>query len=183
MESGDHALALAFINKADATPIRGEDKLVKGWISAIQAEVHASLHEETACQIALDRAESQIESGVTNDRYWTGFGASRLTGYRSVCLLRLGKPQRALTLLNASLQQLEPQSERRRARILADMATAHAKLGEVEEACQLAGDALIVARKTRQSAVEPRLQRFRTAVGPWQDHAAVRHFDEQLLLA
>ncbi len=183
LENGDSMRALALISKAEATPIPGEDKLLQGWISAIQAEVHASLHEETACQIALDRAESQIESGGVSDRYWTGFGASRLTGYRSVCLLWLGKPQQALVHLNALLEQLEPQSERRRARILADMATAYAQLGEVDEACQLAGNALTVARKTRQVAVEPRLQRFRTAISPWQDHAGVRHFDEQLLLA
>jgi hypothetical protein len=97
--------------------------------------------------------------------------------------VRLGLPKQALAILNASLDHLTPQAERRRAHILADMATAHAQLQEVDEACRLAGEAPTVSRRAQHGAVASRLQRFRETVSPWQDHAAVRHFDEQLLLA
>lgn len=183
LETGDAARALALVKKASATPIPGEDTIIRGWISAIRAETHSILRDDVACQIALDGAESQLQQGANNDRYWTGFSTSRLADYRGVCYVRLEQPKHALDILSTSLAQLTPQAERRHARILADMATAQAQLGEVEEACRLAGEALTVAQRVRHDAVMPRLQRFREAVTPWQEHVAVRQFDEQLLLA
>jgi tetratricopeptide (TPR) repeat protein len=183
LETGDTARALAFVEKANSRPIPSEDRLIRSWIGAIRAEVHASLPDETTCQIALEQAQSQLETGVNNDRYWTGFGAARLADYRGVCYVRLGQPHQALAILGDSLAQLGPQAERRRGRILADMATAHAQLGEVDEACRLAGEALAVSQRAQHSVVVPRLQRFRVTISPWQDHTAVRRFDEQLLIA
>lgn len=174
---------MTLMEKANTAPVPAEHAVVRSWISAIQAEVHACLNDETACQIALEHSDAQLENNMGYDRFQTGFGVSRLAGYRGVCYVRLGQPKQAPAILSKSLQELAPLSERRCARILADMATTHAQLGEVEEACHLAGEALTDSRRVRHNAVVPRLQRFRETVSPWQDHAAVHHFDEQQLLA
>src|SRR5262249_23695784 len=145
-----------------------------GWVKVIEAEAHANLQDQASCQQALHAAESLAHGGTLDaDAYWTGFNPSRMAGYIGVCYVRLKQPEKALTALQQALVLMSTSSVRRRPRILSDMAHAHVQQGEIEEACRLADEALAMARHTQNVMVLPRLKRFRQAVEPWKDMAAV----------
>jgi hypothetical protein len=95
----------------------------------------------------------------------------------------LGKPDEALVSLEQSLKLMETGALRRRPRILTDMAFAHVQRYEIEEACRLASEALATSRSTGNTMVISRLDKLHHALEPWRTSAAVRDFDEQLLLA
>jgi hypothetical protein len=70
-----------------------------------------------------------------------------------------------------------------RPRLLTALATAHARQGDIEEACQLGTDAL---RLATQQEVGPNLQdvrKLRIELEPWRDSGPVRTLDERLALA
>jgi hypothetical protein len=67
-----------------------------------------------------------------------------------------------------------------RPRLLAALATAHVREGNVDEACRIGADALVLAGRQQ---VAPNLQdvrRLRLDLEPWRDTQAVRELDEQL---
>jgi hypothetical protein len=77
---------------------------------------------------------------------------------------------------------LDPEVIKTRPRLMAALATAHVRQGNIDEACRLGADALDLA--TRQQ-VAPNLQdvrRLRLDLEPWRETQAVKELDEQLAL-
>jgi tetratricopeptide (TPR) repeat protein len=183
-ESGQLDRALILVQRANDVAQHTDNSLSRAWMKAIEAEVHANLHDANWAETALGAAkEVYSQQTASDDVYWTGFNASRLAGYKGICLVRLGKPDEALMSLEQSLNLMETGSLRRRPRILTDMAFAHVQRYEIEEACRLASEALATSRATGNTIVISRLEKLHHALGPWRTSAAVRDFDEQLLLA
>jgi tetratricopeptide (TPR) repeat protein len=182
-EQGDIRAAMLLLARADVTAQQSGKRALQAWIKAIEAEAHATRRDDTACKHALEDAETILaDPGTEEAPYWTAFSAARLAGYRGICSVRLGEPEAALVAMQDSLQQAGS-SVRRRPRVLTDMATAHIQLGAIEQACDLASEALVLTKQTQNRMMIPRLRKFRRALDPWQDTQAVRQFDEQFLLA
>lgn len=98
-------------------------------------------------------------------------------------MARLDKPQDAQEVLASALASLDPEAMKTRPRLLTALATAHARQGDIEEACQLGTDAL---RLAAQQEVGPNLQdvrKLRIELEPWRDSGPVRSLDERLALA
>jgi tetratricopeptide (TPR) repeat protein len=183
-ESGQLDRALILVQRANDVARHTGNGLSRAWIKAIEAEVHANLHDVRLAEMALVAAEEIYSQQVASDDvYWTGFNASRLAGYKGICLVRLEKPDEALVSLGHSLKLMETGVLRRRPRILTDMAFAHVQRHEIEEACCLASEALATSRASGNRIVISRLDKLHHALDPWRTNGAVRDFNEQLLLA
>jgi hypothetical protein len=178
----DQALALLNAAERDATP--SESRQIRAWIAAITAECYAALAIADDSERALDRAKMhRIGSQSTADSYWSGFTESRLLGYQSACAVRLNQPEKAVSAIQASLDTIIVGDDRRRLRLLVDLAHAHAAMNQIDEACAVATNALEGCIETDNRVVQARLHAFRATLEPWHKQPSVRAFTEQLLLA
>jgi hypothetical protein len=64
---------------------------------------------------------------------------------------------------------------------LADLATALIQLGEVEEGCRRANQALRLAMELRHAVSVDRIRDLDRHLAPWQDTPAVKAFREELV--
>jgi tetratricopeptide (TPR) repeat protein len=111
------------------------------------------------------------------------FSPARLIGERGVALARLQRPQAAQQVLESALASLDPEVIKTRPRLMAALATAHVRQGNIDEACRLGSEALDLAARQQ---VAPNLQdvrRLRMELEPWRKTRAVRELDDQLALA
>jgi hypothetical protein len=100
-----------------------------------------------------------------------------------VALARLHQPQAAQQVLESALASLDPEVIKTRPRLMAALATAHVRQGNIDEACRLGSEALDLAARQQ---VAPNLQdvrRLRLDLEPWRKTRAVKELDEQLALA
>jgi hypothetical protein len=98
-------------------------------------------------------------------------------------LARLHQPQAAQQVLESALASLDPEVIKTRPRLMAALATAHVRQGNIDEACRLGSEALDLAARQQ---VAPNLQdvrRLRLDLEPWRKTRAVKELDEQLALA
>jgi tetratricopeptide (TPR) repeat protein len=109
------------------------------------------------------------------------FDAAKLKGYYGLCYLQLQQPQQAVGELTAAVNALNPTLRKHRCTALADLATALIQLGEVEEGCRRASQALKLAMELRHAVSVDRIRELDRHLAPWQDTPAVKMFREQLL--
>jgi tetratricopeptide (TPR) repeat protein len=166
-------------NQTDGTPD------VRSWLATVQAEAYVSLGDEKGCRRALTTArEAMSHVDDANEQQPRPrvpfFDETRLAAEEGLCLSRLGKAREAQELLEASIQRLEPNRVKPRARLLAALGMAYAQQGEVEAASRVASEALHLAR---MQGVEPNLQdvqELRKQLDPWKHTTAVRELDERM---
>lgn len=157
------------------------------WLALVEAEVHAHLGDEVACDASIQAAKHLSEHELLGeDRYATGFSPSRLAGYEGACFVRLRKPERALPALQRALALLDPHAIRRQSTIITDMGIAHAQQGNIQEACTLANQALTITVQTKSRAVLERVRTLHQELEPWKGTKEVkdlsRHLDKMAAL-
>jgi tetratricopeptide (TPR) repeat protein len=165
---------------ADANPS------TRAWLIGLEAEAHALAGNERAALEALDAADAVMvgtdDEDTSRRPRATFFGQARLISERGVALARLQRPEAAQQVLEAALGSLDAEVVKTRPRLLAALATAHVRQGNIDEACRLGVNALDLA--ARQQVV-PNLQdvrRLRLDLEPWRHAQAVKELDEQLAL-
>ena len=100
-----------------------------------------------------------------------------------MALARLQRPQVAQRVLASALASLDLEVIKTRPRLMAALATAHVRQGNLDEACRLGSEALDLAARQQ---VAPNLQDvrwLRLDMEPWRKTRAVKELDEQLALA
>jgi hypothetical protein len=134
--------------------------------------------DERSTLRALDEADTAMsktgEEDTSRRPRVAFFNRTYLIGERGVALARLEQPEAAQEVLEDALSSLDPEAVKTRPRLLAALATAHLRQGNIDHACRLGGDALGLA--TRQQ-VGPNLQdvrRLRLELEPWRDSRAVK---------
>jgi transcriptional regulator with XRE-family HTH domain len=153
------------------------------WIASMEAEAYANLNEERACFQTLGQAEHIAERlGNKEDPYGIKFDYARFLGYKGVCHLRLQQPAEALSALSGIAGPSGAISSRQSSIVMTDLAAAYSQLGEVEEACKLATQALTKVDQTKSLLVIQRLLDVRHDMKPWQTSPAVKELDKQLVL-
>lgn len=159
----------------------------RAWLITLEAEAHALAGNERAAPIALDAADTAMASAAEEDNARRPraafFSPARLIGERGVALARLQRPQAAQQVLESALASLDPEVIKTRPRLMAALATAHVRQGNIDEACRLGSEALDLAARQQ---VAPNLQdvrRLRMELEPWRKTRAVRELDDQLALA
>jgi hypothetical protein len=97
-----------------------------------------------------------------------------------VALARLGRPAAAQRVMEAALGAPEPEMVKIRPRLLAALATAHVREGNIDEACRIGADALALADRQQVTTNLQDVRRLRLDLEPWRDTHAVKELDEQL---
>jgi tetratricopeptide (TPR) repeat protein len=183
--SGRQVEAIDLITQARTLAAKASDPTTKGWLAAVEGELRARSGNVRACLAALDAAERALQ-GVERDNpsRWIGVGAfdaAKLKGYYGVCYLQLEQPEKAAEELTRALDSLEPALRKHRCTALADLATALIRLGEIDEGCRRASQALTLAIELRHAVSVDRIRELDRHLAPWRDAPTVKAFREQLM--
>jgi hypothetical protein len=177
---GDPREALALLGEGADLAGRSPS-VVTAMVAASQARAHAIGRDEAAALAALERAERALDRAAPGERRLFAFSDAQLAFYRTSCHIRLDRSDadqaaaHALELYRASPHYMDPTLVR------FDLATWYVQRGEVEEACRVGHDALLVIPAAHRTG--PVVQRAHELLGglePYQATPAVRDFAEQL---
>ncbi len=130
---------------------------------------------------ALDQAEHDL-AAVGNDQdarrpRLTFFDEAYLIGERGTTLARLGEARESL---DHALSTLDLNMVKSRPRLLAALARTYVTDGDIDEACRIATEALVIVDHLQ---VEPNLGavlELRQELEPWAASAPVHDLDERL---
>jgi tetratricopeptide (TPR) repeat protein len=185
LHAGNGGAALRVFDTAKDLASHGVPAAVTSWIYEAVGEAYGLRGERRPGIAALTTAERQFD-GVTVDNtpVWLSFfnadcHAARLKGR---CLMRLDQPKEALSALHEALTILPSTFVRERSGTLIDLAYAHVHLKQVEDACHVASQADVLARRTRSERNRRRLRQLLVDLMPWTQLACVRDLYRQVLL-
>lgn len=175
--------ALDLLDGARSSAVKAASPVLTSWVVAVEAEIYA-LAGDTAALSALDHAQSALERVVPEEipPWLDYYDAQRLEGCKGFDYLQLGRPDEARLVLEGALASLGPSAVKQRGVVSIDLATAYVHLGELEEACRLAGQVAELLRLTGYATSAQCLQSFRVQVAPWHNDQMVKDLDEQLAL-
>ena len=165
----------------DVHQVHLEQTRVLCWLAVVEAEIYAHLGKRDACEHALNRARTHLnDEPLGDDRYATGFNASRFAAYEGACFVRLRQPDRALPALEQALTLLDASAIRRQSTVLTDMGIAYAQQGQMQRACHAAFEALVLTTQTRSHAVLERVRSIHTELAHWKVTDEVQELETQL---
>jgi tetratricopeptide (TPR) repeat protein len=180
--TGRRVEAIDLVTLARRLAAEGDGTTTRGWLAAVEGELRARSGNTRGCLAALEAAERALKTSTPDS--WVGIGAfdaAKLKGYYGLCYLQLRRPDEAVRELTGALDALDPALRKHRCTALADLATAMIDLGEVEEGCRRAGQALNLAIELRHAVSVDRIRDLDQRLAPWPDAGAVRAFREQLV--
>jgi tetratricopeptide (TPR) repeat protein len=151
------------------------------WLAALEAELHAGLGDAKAVRAALRRAERAVERARPEARRpgIDFFTPARLPAYMGSCYMLLGQAKLAQRFSSEALRLLGPRA-RSRWFVRLDLATTLVQQGELEEACSVASQSLVVLSGDDWTLrLEQRVQDFRQTLEPFATADAVRTFNEE----
>jgi len=147
--SGDPGAGVAFAAAA-SDAAAGAHPRTRGWVSAVESEMHAIAGDEPGAMRALAAAETAL-AGPMPETPWKGIGAftpAKLTAYRGSALMRLHRYGLAQAVLLDALGQLDPVQAKHRCTAHVDLANAYARDGRPDQAASHAGLALDIIDET-----------------------------------
>ncbi|WP_327175754.1 hypothetical protein [Streptomyces sp. NBC_01335] len=163
--------AAQILGAAERLAGRGDSSLsTRHWVASVQAEAYAGLGDLSACERAMDQAETvrDLAAGSVNDG-WLRFDGARLAEERGSRYLRLGRIHLAENALKHALDQAalaSGQSYRRRGAVLADLAAIGAKRRDVEQVVTYGSEAVDLARASASGYIARKLQALCDEFGP-----------------
>jgi len=166
---GDPLDGLAYARQAVSIASRGDvHPRTRGWVCAVESEMHATTGDETSFRRALDIAEDQL-AGPMPDEPWKGIGAfslAKLTAYRGGGLMRLGRYPDAQAHLTAALGQLDLVHAKHRCTAHVDLAAAFAADRKPDQAAHHSMAALDIIATTGHANSLRRIGRVAGMIGP-----------------
>ena len=182
LEGRPHA-ALALANQAVTTAGAGRGGSLQAWLLGQQAVALAEVKDGPGSMAALAAAEGALARGTEDDPAWMyEFDYPRLTAVRGDCLLRLDRPADAEQAFQQALAERSHRGGRSEVELLTGMATATARQGRVEEACDLGMQSLDLAAADSELGIS-RVRQLRRELDRWHDTDAVAALDARLAVA
>ncbi len=157
-----------------------DDKHITIWLTAMEAEIQAKMGKQDDCLASLKSAARLRDLPEQKPFYWIHFDVSLLAGYEGACFLRLAKPIEAHRALTQALTMLDATTNRRKPRLLVDLARAYVQQGEIEAACASLLQATDLLHSIKSPLTHKRLLALRQELHPWQETAPVQKLDEAL---
>jgi transcriptional regulator with XRE-family HTH domain/tetratricopeptide (TPR) repeat protein len=177
---GNPQEALDLLHKAQRVLGR-RPTVVAAMVMARTARAEATAGHAYACEAAMAQAEKILAKTTPEAREQFSFADPQLAFYRTSCHLRLGQPgetqasgQRALRLYEATPHYMDP------ALVRFELASSYVQQREIEEACRVGRQALVLPVEHRTGPVVQRGHELRRALEPYRNLPAVRDFDELL---
>jgi tetratricopeptide (TPR) repeat protein len=161
----------------------------RAWLTMMEAEALARVEgQKEACLLTLrkvddlfyEQTQEREDAPNKDDRRWTGFNQSTLIGYKGSCYLSLHQPEEARSMLLTTLETLSPDLTHRRSLILSDLAVSYIQSQEIEEACSVATQALILTAQSKSPRSLQRLKSVQQSLSPWRNLACVRRFSNAM---
>jgi hypothetical protein len=185
LHGGDGKGALRVLGAAKDVVVRGMPAAVTSWLGEAVGEAHGLTGEPRRGMTALAAAERAFD-GVTADNTpaWLAFfnadcHAARLKGR---CLMRLRQPRPAASALYEALTLLPTHFVRERSGTLIDLAFVYVQMRQVEQACDAATQADVLARRTGSNRNRKRLRQLLCELLPWTQLDCVQSLYRQVLL-
>jgi len=177
--AGNAAEARNDLRGAHAHAAYGISETTKAWLGAVEAEIAANARDPKASLAALGRSEDCLaRANPGDDPVWLNwFGPGMFDGFKGFSLHRAGRPKDAQRSLKAALAALPVEATRQRAVITADLASTHVPRREVDEACRLLGEAIMLLARADYAVARERIHGVRQELEPWDDEQAVRELD------
>jgi transcriptional regulator with XRE-family HTH domain len=157
--------AAGVLEAAGRLAVRGNSELAtRYWVADVQAEVFAKLGDETACLRSLEEAKrvEELPAGCSNGS-WMRFDGNRLAEQRGTCYIQLGRLGLAETALTEALEG--DLSLRRKAAVLADLASLEAQRHDVDGFVERTSAVLELARTTGSGYVWGKLAGLQDQLG------------------
>lgn len=184
MYNGELGTALALARTARATDELALTPLTRTMLATREARAHAGLGNARECMRALDDMHTAYDgNGQVEEPLWLSYvDPVEVAAQEGACYLGLGRAQEAEASLTRALHLLEEQAPHRvrdRVHYLSRLAKAHLLVPDVEQACQVATEALELSATIGSARVAERLGEFREALAPFASSRASRDFEEQ----
>src|SRR5919109_163710 len=138
---------------------RGTAPRLRAWLAAAHAEASAIAGNVDEALRALDQADEafqQVEPS-SGPRWLSYFDQTHLVRWKGHCLVLVGHPETALSVLQEALHSVDASFVRARAGALVDLATLHLRQGEVDATCDVLGQAFRLARETQSAKNQRRI--------------------------
>jgi len=175
--------AIDFAGAAQSLADKTDDVLLQVCAAERAGTAYAVDGQYKECMAAFERAQVELESSADevcpeSPAYWYHEGL--VASQQSDCLLRLGKPQEAVSKASAGLRLFDTSFVGSRAFCTLRLGTAYLQSDEVEEAAQVIGDGALLATQNRSTRLTGEVQTARACLQPWQGTQAVKTLDERL---
>lgn len=154
---------------------------VQALMHAAEARGHALLGDVRSCTTALVRCERALGSARPGDELpsWARyFDEAQLADEFAHCYRDLQQWRSAVQHAEKSLRLRSPSYVRSRITCRVVLATARLGLGELDDACGLAAEALRAAGEMRSARTIEYLRDFHRRLGPYRASSAARSFEE-----
>jgi tetratricopeptide (TPR) repeat protein len=177
-------MALQLLDAAHAAAGDTAVPWLRTWLHVRRAEEHAAGGDARATHEDLEQADRLLDSTASPDHgffaHWGTSPQARLAGYRGNCSQLLGDSREATTIIEGALLGVDETLLSVRATVLADLATAYAKEGEVDHAAELLSRSLDLSSDVGLVAHVQRVIGVRRHLSRWDDNPAVARLDEQI---
>jgi len=144
------------------------------------AEAYAMLREQRSCLVALGAAESHLEKVQATDPAHSLFSPDRLGRVKGSCYLFLGRAAKAQPILESTARSLHGR-QKSKAIVLGNLALAHVRQRDVEQATTVLHRAIDVLEMTRGGGglnlVFAAAREFR----PWRHEPSVQDVNDRLM--
>lgn len=171
-----------FAAAAQSLASKADDALLRVVAAETAAGAYATDGQYTACMVECERAQDGLASAgqVSAESLVYYYNEGALACDKSDYLLRLGKPQEAVTSASAALAVFDNSFVRSLGFCTFFLGNARLQCGEIEEAARVVGDAAGLAVRTRSVRLVKELRTTRARMQPWQDTHAVKELDDRL---
>jgi tetratricopeptide (TPR) repeat protein len=157
---------------------------VRSWLATNQARASAyagARHDEVLRPLDRAREEmAQVKPDSGDSRLIQFFNPASLARYEGETLMRAGQAGLAIQSLRQAAANTEPSLKSYHAEIAAEMASALAQQGEVEESCKQLGRAFDLATSVNYRYGMGRVLQVRRDLEQWNDTQVVKQLDERL---
>ncbi len=160
--------------------LAAHDDRITIWLTAMEAEIQAKMGNQHDCLISLKNAGRLRDLPEQKPFYWIHFDVSLLAGYEGACFLKLAKPIEAHQALTQALIMLDVTTNRRKPRLLVDLARAYVQQREIEAACASLLEAIDLLHSIKSPLTHKRLLSLRQDLQPWQETTSIQRLDEAL---
>ena len=166
--------------QATALTCNGTSHALAGLALLHVGEAFAMLGERRDCELALGGAESEFTRIQAADPARSLFCPDQVSRLKGSCYLFLRYPEKAGPILEAAARSLHDR-QKSRAIVLGNLALAHIRQQNLEEAAAVLEQAIDVVEITRGGGVLNVLFTAGRELRPWQDHPIVRAVHDRLL--
>jgi transcriptional regulator with XRE-family HTH domain len=181
--SGEPADALILIRRAQNYAGRSLDSTVQAWLNALEARAHAGLRNARAFRHAQDEANQAIDhTRPEQRRHGMDFDGDRLdvTYYEGTSLVTLRQPEPAQPVLDHSLTVQGHGHIKAHSILQIALATTYVQQREIEQACEVAIQALDLPSDQRIGPIDQRARDLLRELEPWRSTPAVATLAERL---